>query len=360
MRFGKLNKCVVVAVVATLTLSVCSALIEDDHEDNGSAGDDLPNVTTSQSAQNISDSESKLDPTVRQRTFTVCYGILFERFDNYSSLLQSVAFNRLMGAEHFFVYNQSVGPKVDALLRHYQQMGLVTVLRWPPFPTDRSWYHSQNAAINDCVYRNRGISKFVVVIDTDEYLIPVRHTSWEELLEAVIHKEAKENQVRRAASFTLRHSFYCYGENDTPHEPEWTWFKNNLTITKEEETFILRNDVLLFQGMFKKELLDAPRRCKTIYRPEFSKQAGIHYPHKMWSNRSRSSVVVDDSIGFVAHLRWFSKKCPQRTSLYRFYRDYLHTLRKYFDDFQLHLLSLQRGRENVRAVNQTYSILSFL
>ena len=60
-----------------------------------------------------------------------------------------------------FYYSPS---SVTRLTQYYTDQGLMTVLPMPSVPAaSLTWYHGQIAAINDCVYRNRGYSRLVHV-----------------------------------------------------------------------------------------------------------------------------------------------------------------------------------------------------
>ena len=101
---------------------------------------------------------------------TVCYGVLFHGWDRYRTLLQNIEYNKLMGAEHFFVYNMSTGPRISALLNFYSKKGILTVLDMPKYPSNLAWYHGQITAINDCVVRSINRFKFLAVVDLDEFI----------------------------------------------------------------------------------------------------------------------------------------------------------------------------------------------
>ena len=117
-----------------------------------------------------------------------------------------------MGAEHIFIYNQSVGPNVEKLLKYYDDdQGLVTVLQMEKVHADLTWYHGQQLAINDCIFRNRNVSEFVAVIDTDEYILPVLHRNWLEVIDFVTEREVHMNRSASIGSFSFKHSLFCYG-----------------------------------------------------------------------------------------------------------------------------------------------------
>ncbi|KAK3759539.1 hypothetical protein RRG08_045823 [Elysia crispata] len=116
----------------------------------------------------------------RKREFTVCFASFHSKFNFTSQLVQAVELNLLLGAEHFFLYNTSISAATDTVIRHYQALGIFTVVQWPV--PDESWYFAQMALINDCIYRNRNQSEYVVFTDTDEFVIPRSHMTWHDMV----------------------------------------------------------------------------------------------------------------------------------------------------------------------------------
>ncbi|GFN96209.1 hypothetical protein PoB_002271500 [Plakobranchus ocellatus] len=116
----------------------------------------------------------------RRREFTVCYAAFHSNYNFTSQLVQSVEMNLLLGADHFYLYNTSISHATDTVIRHYQALGILTVVQWPV--PDESWYYAQMAVVNDCLYRNRNQSEYVVFSDTDEFIIPRSHMTWHDMV----------------------------------------------------------------------------------------------------------------------------------------------------------------------------------
>ncbi|CAL1547333.1 unnamed protein product, partial [Lymnaea stagnalis] len=205
-------------------------------------------------------------PRPLARNFTVCYAALFD-YNRTSQLIQSIEINRVLGAQHFYVYNYSVSPATDAVLRHYQKLGLLTVMQWR-LPTLEVWYYAQNLAINDCVYRNRIASQFVVIQDTDEFIIPKQHDSWAELLHAVQSEFYHRPNITAntpLASFVVETTYF----HGMPSAEIWKGLMVNFSINAEDEKFLKDNDVIPFLFVQRKDYVyKYNSRVKTIVRPE--------------------------------------------------------------------------------------------
>lgn len=130
----------------------------------------------------------------RTHNFTVCFPPLHSDYNNVGQFVQTIELSKILGAGHFYVYNFSVGSEMNSILRWYQEENWITVLQFP-LPILDTWYYGQMLAINDCIYRNIGTSKYVVISDTDEIIVPHVHLSWNTLLENVVkHAWQRDNK----------------------------------------------------------------------------------------------------------------------------------------------------------------------
>lgn len=210
--------------------------------------------------------------------------------------------NKLLGAQHFVVYNYSVSSNVDLILRQYQKDGLMTVLPWS-IPTLDSWYYAQMTALNDCFFRNRNSSRFVVVIDTDELIIPRNHSTWIELMDNVARQEMKAHSPSATngraliGSYMIRSSLFNTSSSDN-----WDSLPSGISFTKEEKTSVARYKMHWFLDYWRSRVIFPARiRSKYIARPELVDISGIHYVHKFIGGARYVNVSVD--LALVHHYR---------------------------------------------------------
>lgn len=100
-------------------------------------------------------------PKVRQefkQKMGVCVKPFHNNFNRALWLTEFIEMYRLQGAQHFIFYNHTVGPDVQALLVHYQSLGLVSVLNWklPLISKKDIRTEALFTAINDCNLRSVG------------------------------------------------------------------------------------------------------------------------------------------------------------------------------------------------------------
>ena len=124
---------------------------------------------------------------------------------NYSrgyELVEWIELNRILGAEKFNIYVESCAPNVQDILRYYNEIGIVEVIQWP-LPVERKdiHYFGQVVALQDCLYRNKEASEYIVNVDLDEFIIP--HTK-----DVFTWKGIVNNTDAKSRSFIFRNTFF--------------------------------------------------------------------------------------------------------------------------------------------------------
>lgn len=96
--------------------------------------------------------------------------------------LEFIELHRIMGADHFILYNHTVGPQVNCLLKKYQQEGIVTVLPWELPIESQKEIRTEGifASLNDCLFRTMHKFSHVIFLDFDEFIIPTNHYNYRE------------------------------------------------------------------------------------------------------------------------------------------------------------------------------------
>jgi hypothetical protein len=104
--------------------------------------------------------------------------------DEAKYLKEWVEYHNFIGVEHFWLYNnRSVDNWQDAL-KEYIDVGLVEVIDWEA--GDIGWgggFVEQPAIYRDGIIRAKGITKWLAIIDLDEFIVPMKELSLTECLE---------------------------------------------------------------------------------------------------------------------------------------------------------------------------------
>ncbi|XP_075915524.1 beta-1,4-galactosyltransferase galt-1-like [Petromyzon marinus] len=135
-----------------------------------------------------------MPPTFTQE-FSVCISTLFGNYGNVLQFVQAIEMYRILGAGRVTVYNTSCSSELNKVLLYYIKTGLVEVVQWPITDyvrVSRGWhypehpgelhYYGQIAALNDCVSRHMYSTRYLVLTDIDEVIIPLKHTKWKDLM----------------------------------------------------------------------------------------------------------------------------------------------------------------------------------
>ncbi|KAK2898749.1 hypothetical protein Q8A67_010167 [Cirrhinus molitorella] len=128
--------------------------------------------------------------------FTICISSLFDNYNNVLQFAQTMEMYKLLGVQHVVIYNTSCGPDLEKLLKHYETEGILEIVSWPIdqfLNPSRGWnsqlhageiqYFGQLVTLNECIYRNMYQSKYVLLNDIDEIIMPYKHTNLASLME---------------------------------------------------------------------------------------------------------------------------------------------------------------------------------
>uniref|UniRef100_A0A3B3QSD8 Glycosyltransferase family 92 protein n=1 Tax=Paramormyrops kingsleyae TaxID=1676925 RepID=A0A3B3QSD8_9TELE len=128
--------------------------------------------------------------------FTVCISNLFGTYNNVLQFVQTIEVYKLLGIQKVVIYNTSCGPDLDKVLHYYREEGTLEIHQWPIdqfLNPSKGWnfeehkgdlhYYGQLTTLNDCIYRNMYRSKYLLLNDIDEIIMPYKHATLELLLE---------------------------------------------------------------------------------------------------------------------------------------------------------------------------------
>ncbi|NXG53458.1 GALT1 galactosyltransferase, partial [Psilopogon haemacephalus] len=130
--------------------------------------------------------------------FTVCISTMFGNYNNVLQFIQSMEMYKILGAQKVMIYKNNCSHLMEKVLKFYMEEGTVEVIPWPidsHLKVSTRWHHSlddkdigyygQITALNDCVYRNMQRSKFVILNDADEIILPLKHPDWRTMMHSL-------------------------------------------------------------------------------------------------------------------------------------------------------------------------------
>ncbi|NXC50196.1 GALT1 galactosyltransferase, partial [Penelope pileata] len=130
--------------------------------------------------------------------FTVCISAMFGNYNNVLQFIQSMEMYKILGVQKVVIYKNNCSQMMEKVLRFYLEEGTVEIIPWPinsHLKVSSKWrfmqdethigYYGQITALNDCIYRNMQRSKFVVLNDADEIILPLKHPDWKTMMSSL-------------------------------------------------------------------------------------------------------------------------------------------------------------------------------
>ncbi|XP_052818756.1 uncharacterized protein LOC128244744 [Mya arenaria] len=221
------------------------------------------------------------------RQFTVCLMPLNLNYSRAYELVEWIELNRLLGADKFMIYNESSAPNVNKVLNYYAKRDIVDVIQWPiPLDNREIHYFGQVAMLQDCLYRNKEESEFIVNEDLDEFIIP------RPLLLKTWHDFVK-NKSEDIAGYIFRCTFF---------RKEWVDTEIDFSEKRIAEKYKL---ITLLRFGHETKLWNYKARSKYFARTSTVESLMIH------EVPSVKTENVHQSIAMIHHYRNWSNFKPQ-------------------------------------------------
>lgn len=94
------------------------------------------------------------------------------------NLKEWIDYHRGVGVDHFYLYNNTSTDNYKEVLKPYVDRGIVEIINWPNKTPHISWnYGCQSSAYADVLIRCIFRTKWLCIIDLDEFLVPMHYKS---------------------------------------------------------------------------------------------------------------------------------------------------------------------------------------
>lgn len=105
--------------------------------------------------------------------YELAIGAIFR--DEAPYLKEWIEFHKLVGVEHFYLYNHGSVDDYSSVLQRYIDSGEVDLFDWPHHASSwENWlYEVQAKAYENCILLTQGKVKWLALIDIDEFLTPI-------------------------------------------------------------------------------------------------------------------------------------------------------------------------------------------
>ncbi|XP_064625271.1 uncharacterized protein LOC135486421 [Lineus longissimus] len=204
----------------------------------------------------------------QNNTFSICLSPIYGNYDNTPAIIEHIEMHKILGVERITVYVLSVGPNVGSILQQYQKEGLVDLVKWRyPYSKVLCDYFAQREALNDCLYRNMGRTRYLAVVDLDEIITPRKTLVWDAMMTR-LHKPER-------AAYLFQHAYFL---NMQP---------KNSKPTMLTQTVFSRPSEVFPPGKI---------RCKSIYEMEKTVQVNIHFPDTLLAGVQEYIVPAEEAM----------------------------------------------------------------
>ncbi|CAB9520216.1 Pfam:DUF23 [Seminavis robusta] len=214
--------------------------------------------------------------------------------DSHARLREWIIFHQLVGFDHFYIYDNSPidatsnqSNDLEAVVSEFPSE-LVTYIRWPctvcsnnrPMhknPGDRS---SQYAAEASCRERFGPFTEWMSALDTDEYLVPMKHDTWREFLVEMENKGVQVLKMKSSRGLPRHDLMESLADQRSCEIPQ----KRSAAVRKLKQTSCqepMHNETFL--KVYNCDYIKPPRpsrfarAMKQIYRPSYVLSHYVHY-----------------------------------------------------------------------------------
>ncbi|XP_045589953.1 uncharacterized protein [Procambarus clarkii] len=282
-----------------------------------------------------------------KKKYAVCVkGMDFE--DDISvKLLEWLELLYILGVDKVFIYKYTVHVSVEKVLDYYERQGKVKIIPLtlpgdqPNEPKLRSvylrravWQKRRNELVpyNDCLYRNIYLYDYVIPLDTDEVIIPVKSYTWSEMFAEL--KRGDPKALDKYASFSAQNAYFLDVFNFTYNLKVPKYFHMLHRTIRSANFSIIGHSVKSFVST---------KNSRTVFN---------HYALETLYRNMKTNKVMNTSLVQMNH---YKKRCPreiysQCKSKFLRYTTKDNTIDKYMKEL---MYKVETAIKNIKLFNIT-------
>lgn len=264
-----------------------------------------------------------------QFQFAVCPNPIIN-YDHVFHFLEWMEFYKMMGVQQFTFYDVSSGPHLRCVMRNlpkYDSGITVNVDQWQAYPAQNfsipTYAHGLSVAANDCLLRHKGVSKYLIFADLNEYIMPSEEMEMKNFAD-FMELLNSQNTSANYGEYVLRKGFYERGD-----------------VSAAERCASLKSNSFAFYVCQELHLMQFDKREGYLSHQALTSTAYIARPEKVVIAGEHHAIEMED--GFD------SKKVPEYMAVSRRLRMQLSDERRLRDES----VSDQFGVELARKVTQS-------
>jgi len=248
------------------------------------------------------------NPSNFRYNFSVCVLPVYGSYNQIFNFLEWLEYYKMLGIQHFTLYNMSISPSMSCIWDHLSTSGQITVHPWQNFPLlpnpeEATYAIGLSAALLDCQFRYTGVSKYVAVVDFDEFITPVisNITTFSQLIN---YLDSTDPSVK-FGQYVFKNGFFMLETQKDPLVGSRCAPLLHQGQTSSLEYQVCKN--LLIMKYVQREPFLKVGRTKYIMMPERVAVAGNHDVNLFENpDQFKSFQVKPDTIAYHRHYRGFS------------------------------------------------------
>ena len=209
-------------------------------------------------------------------------------------LQEWIEFHKLIGVEKFYLYDNESTDETQKILKPYIKSGLVD---YTPFPGQKM----QLPAYNDCIEKHKNETKWLAVIDLDEFIVPVKYDTLTDFL--------NEQQSESIAQFII--PWIIFGSNGHKTKPDGLVIES---YTKRGKHSWLYKSIINPRLVFNMSCHEHDVAGRTVSVNQ-SKVRCHHYHCKSWEEYKLKALRGDAWDGADAGIKKYQQQCFNRHDL---------------------------------------------
>ena len=216
---------------------------------------------------------------------TACLGQIYHGFDNVNQLVEMLEVNLILGVDHLVLYNHTSSSVVKPYIRSFQKDGVLDFYSWyhPLVEREVGTHYFGNFILrNDCLYRYMYRSRYIIMTDIDEVIVPSADYDTLPMLMSSLSKSDNSEYVFNHVCFP----------NSWPSDPLMN-ASDNVAQRYQIRTLLKTNRT--------GEPLPDGHRSKYIIKPKNIAEAGVHTCYTHFGKEKR--MYVNPSKGKLFHYR---------------------------------------------------------
>lgn len=231
------------------------------------------------------------------------------KFNNAALLLEFINSYLYLGVSKFYLYQSylELDDNVQAVIDYYSNVERVLEIvpyTLPIIPFKQVWDFAQTSMIQDCLLRNIGQTRYLLFVDTDEFVFPsLRGYNLIDYLNMMVSSNPYyKNKV--GAIWVPMYFHFLEWESDETNMKRYSFIENEIKKEMDNAEFILyRKTCRMLSSGTKKS--DKNRR-KVLVRPERVLYMGIHEPEAMLNTKFhfiKAPMVnaTEEEVGIYLH-----------------------------------------------------------